>query len=171
MSLEKKIKKVKKGSKQAFQDLIQDEKNKLYRMAFIYVKNENDALDILQETIYKAFISIHSLKDPQYFSTWMMKILINNSLDFLKKRDRVIPFEKVEDQKNHQYQKMEEKMDLIEAIKKLDEQYKTVIILRYYRDMTIKQIAEILQCPEGTVKTNIHRGLQKLKITLGEECI
>jgi RNA polymerase sigma-70 factor, ECF subfamily len=171
MSFEKKIKKAKKGNKQAFQDLIQEEKNKLYRMAFLYVKNENDALDILQETIYKAFISIQNLKEPNYFSTWLSKILINTSLDFIKKRNRVIPFEEVEQPKNHHQQKMEEKLDLMEAIKKLDAQYKSAIILRYYKDLTIKQIAEILECPEGTVKTNIHRGLQKLKTELGEECV
>ncbi|MBM7693720.1 RNA polymerase sigma factor (sigma-70 family) [Peribacillus deserti] len=58
---------------------------------------------------------------------------------------------------------IEEKMDLIEAIERLEVQSKTVIILRYYRDLSIKQIAEILNCPEGTVKTRLHRAINQLK--------
>ncbi|MET1123286.1 sigma factor, partial [Priestia megaterium] len=69
MSIEKKVKKAKRGNEKAFQELIELEKNKLFRIAYLYVKNEADALDIVQDTIYKAFISIKRLKDPSYFST------------------------------------------------------------------------------------------------------
>lgn len=86
MSVEKKIKQAKRGNEKAFQELIQDEKNKLFRMAYLYVKNEDDALDIVHDTIYKAFISIKKLKEPQYFSTWISRILINSALDFIKKK-------------------------------------------------------------------------------------
>ncbi|WP_121614207.1 sigma-70 family RNA polymerase sigma factor [Mesobacillus foraminis] len=166
-----KINKAKKGNKKAFQELIQNEKNKLFRMAYLYVKNESDALDIVQDTIYKAFISIKQLKEPQYFSTWISKILINTTLDFIKKNNRLIPFSDVEVFGHDQSLRIEEKLDLVEAIGRLEVQYKTVIILRYYKDLSIKQIAEILDCPEGTVKTRLHRAINQLKSDLKEECI
>jgi len=74
----------------AFEDLVKKEKEKLYRIAFLYVKNENDALDIVQETIYKAFTSIETLREVKYFSTWITRILINNALDFLKKQKKIL---------------------------------------------------------------------------------
>jgi RNA polymerase sigma-70 factor, ECF subfamily len=171
MSVEKKIKKAKRGNEKAFQELIQDEKNKLFRMAYLYVKNENDALDIVQDTIYKAFISIKQLKDPHYFSTWISRILINTALDFIKKNNRAIPFSDVDGFRNDQNLLIEEKLDLLDAIERLEVQYKTLIIFRYYKDLSIKQIAEILKCPEGTVKTRLHRAINQLKSDLKEECI
>jgi RNA polymerase sigma-70 factor (ECF subfamily) len=171
MSIEKKIKKAKNGNGKAFQELIQNEKNKLFRMAYVYVKNEDDALDIVQDTIHKAFISIKQLKDPHYFSTWIARILINTALDFIKKNNRMIPFSDIDGLHNDQKNRIEEKMDLVGAIERLDVQYKTVIILRFYKDLSIKQIAEILKCPEGTVKTRLHRAINQLKSDLKEECI
>ncbi|MGG3942995.1 sigma-70 family RNA polymerase sigma factor [Peribacillus psychrosaccharolyticus] len=171
MSIEKKIMKAKRGNEKAFQELIQDQKNKLFRMAYLYVKNEDDALDIVQETIYKAFISIKQLKDPHYFTTWISRILINTALDFIKKNNRMIPFSEFAGYHTDENLLIEEKLDLVEAIERLEVPYKTVIIFRYYQDLTIKQIAELLKCPEGTVKTRLHRAINQLKSDLKEECI
>jgi RNA polymerase sigma-70 factor, ECF subfamily len=90
------VKKAKRGNSKAFQKIIEAEKEKLYRMAYLYVKNESDAIDIVHETIYKAFISIKNLKETDYFSTWLMRILINTALDFIKKNKRIIPAEKLD---------------------------------------------------------------------------
>ncbi len=57
----------------------------------------------------------------------------------------------------------DERLDLLQAIEQLEEKYKTVILLKYYRDLSTKDIADLLDCPEGTVKTNVHRGIQQLK--------
>ena len=171
MSIEKRVKKAKRGNEKAFQELIEFEKNKLFRIAYLYVKNEADALDIVQDTIYEAFISIKQLKDPSYFSTWISRILINTSLDFIKKNSRVMPMS-IGDKTPHQETlPLEDKLVLVEAIERLEIQYKTVIIFRYYKDLSIKQIAEILECPEGTVKTRLHRAVHQLKLDLKERCL
>lgn len=169
--MEKKVMKARKGDEKAFQDLIDQEKNKLYRMAYVYVKNEDDALDIVQDAIYKAFISIKSLKYPQYFSTWLARILINSALDFIRKHERIIPTEEMDGIPGERHSMIEDKLDLAGAIEELDVPYKTVIILRYYKDFTVKQIAEILDCPEGTIKTRLHRAIRQLKSELKEGCI
>ncbi|MBT2618499.1 MULTISPECIES: sigma-70 family RNA polymerase sigma factor [unclassified Bacillus (in: firmicutes)] len=167
------VKKAQKGDDQAFIKLIHKEKEKLYRTAFLYVKNESDSLDIVQDTIYKAYISIGNLKDSSYFSTWLTRILINTALDFIKKNNKVIPIDQDSLERIGAAERLmlEDKMDLFTAIEGLAEKYKTVIILRYYQDLTIKQIAEFLECPEGTVKTNLHRAINELKGKLKEACI
>lgn len=156
------LKKAQKGNANAFIELLQHEKLKLYKMAFLYMKNENDALDIVQETVARAFANIGSVKEPAYFSTWLTKICINTALESIRKSNKIIYMEQpiieiAEDLV------LDEKMDLLEAIEQLDEKYKTVIILKYYQDLPVKDIAQLLQCPEGTVKTNLHRAIQQLK--------
>lgn len=141
-----KIKKAKKGNDRVFQELIEEEKNKLYRIAYLYVKNEDDALDIVQETVYKAYISIKNLKNINYFSTWITRILINSALDFIKKKSRIIPIDEFSHLPNieeHEHE-MEDSIDLVEAIERLNEPYKTVIILRYYKDFTIFKVKKKL---------------------------
>ncbi len=172
MDAEKLVKKAKKGNKQAFLQLIEAEQARLYRTAFLYAKNQEDALDIVQETIYKAFISIETIRDPRYFTTWLIRILIHSALDFLKKKQKVIPLEQ------DSFSKMpakeiviEDKMDLYDAIDKLNERHKTIIILRYYQDLTVAEIADIVGIPEGTVKSNLHRALQLLRLEVKEGCI
>ena len=162
------LSKAKKGNDQAFIELLQGEKLKLYKMAYIYMKNENDALDVVQETITRAYANIHTVKEEQYFATWLMRILINTALEMLRKNEKIVPL--LEQQPEHEQSLTnDEKLDLLQAIEQLDEKYKTVILLRYYRDLQIKEIADLLGCPEGTVKTNVHRGIQQLKKFLNKE--
>ena len=85
------IKKAQKGNDKAFLTLFQEYEQDIYRMAYIYVKNQNDALDVVQETAYRSFKSIGTLKEPRYFKTWLMRIAISCSLDILRKRKNVVP--------------------------------------------------------------------------------
>ncbi|MEH7390048.1 sigma-70 family RNA polymerase sigma factor [Bacillus sp. JJ1503] len=168
----KKVQRAKKGNNKAFQELMEEEKVKLYKIAYVYMKNEVDALEVFQETTYKAFISINNLKDDRYFSTWLSRILINTAIDHLNKRKKIIPIEReILEEKMAPYRSNEEDLDLLQAVMELDEKYKTVLILRFYKDYTVKQIAYVLDCPEGTVKTNIHRGINLLKEKLKEDCV
>lgn len=156
------LKKAKKGDEKAFCKLIEQEKIKLYKMAFLYMKNEDDALDVVQETVTKAFIHIKTLKEERYFSTWITRILINTALETIRKNQNIVPINNqiIENEiANHH----EERIDLVSAISQLEEKYKTVIILKYYQDLTVPVISEILQCPQGTVKSNLHRGIIELK--------
>jgi len=157
----------KKGNDKAFLKLMDEEKVKLYKMAYIYTKNESDALDVVQETVTKAYASIHTLKEEKYFSTWIMKILINTALEIHRKSQKLVPLNS-EMEKQVASIQHDEKMDILQALEQLDEKYKTVILLKYYRDLTVKDIAIILECPEGTVKTNLYRGLQQLKTYLSK---
>lgn len=82
--------KAKKRNQQAFLQLLQEEKIKLYKMAYMYMKNNNEALDVVQETVVRAYANIHVVKEEQYFATWLMRILINTALEFLCKNQKVL---------------------------------------------------------------------------------
>ncbi|MEK9197152.1 sigma-70 family RNA polymerase sigma factor [Lysinibacillus halotolerans] len=167
-SKSKLVKRAKKGDTEAFQLLIHEEKEKMYRMAYMYMKNEEDALEVFQESLYKALNSIRTLKQNDYFSTWLMRILINTAIAALKKKQKFVLMnnELYEQIGNVTYFQSEEHLDLLQAMDDIEEKYKTVLLLRFYQDYTVKQIATFLDCPEGTVKTNIRRGLEILRSKL-----
>ncbi len=162
------VKRAKKGDSEAFQLLIHEEKEKMYRMAYMYMRNEEDALEVFQESLYKALNSIHTLKQNSYFSTWIMRILINTAIANLKKKQKIVSFsnEILEQMGNVKQLQTDENIDLLQAMDEIEEKYKTVLFLRFYQDYTVKQIATFLDCPEGTVKTNIRRGLEVLRSKL-----
>jgi RNA polymerase sigma-70 factor, ECF subfamily len=168
----KKVRRAIKGNKKAFQELMEEEKEKLYKIAYVYMKNEADSLEVFQETVYKALLSIGNLKEERYFSTWITKILINNAVDLLRKKKRVIPMDRdVIEFKSAPYIESERHPELLQAVMELDEKYKEILILRFYKDFSVKEISEILDCPEGTVKTKIHRGVNLLRSKLKEDCV
>ncbi|MCY8232461.1 sigma-70 family RNA polymerase sigma factor [Priestia endophytica] len=159
------IKKAIKGNKSAFEQLIKQHYKQIYRTAFLYVHNQEDALDIVQESTYQALISIHTLKNPKYFMTWFTKIVIRCSGQLLTKRKNVVPL--TEDilssfKSNNDYIN-EDSLLLMDVIGELKEGYRTTLILFYYYDYSIKTISEMMEIPEGTVKTYLSRGKAALK--------
>lgn len=139
-----------------------------YRTAFSYVKNKEDALDIVQESIYKALNSIGKLENIQYIKTWFYKILIHTALDFIRKNKRIHFVEDMDmniDGKEDQY----EDFDLQKALDHLPLSYRTIIILRYFEDLKIADIANILDENINTVKTKLYAGLEKLRIEMEDQ--
>lgn len=162
---DKLVKKAIKGNKKAFEHLIKQNYERIYRTAYLYVHNEEDALDVVQEATYQAYMSIRSLKQPEYFMTWLTRIIIRCAGHILKKRNNIVPLTDkilsnltVTDHSVH-----DDEIDLLKAIEQLKDNYRTVIILFYYYDYSIKTISEIMEIPEGTVKTYLSRGKVDLK--------
>ena len=157
------------GCDESFEKLINSYKEYLYKTAFLYVKNEHDALDIYQETVYKAYINISKLRNTNFFKTWITKILINN-VNMKNRHYNKFQDGQVEDYIGEiEYSNIEENIDLYDSINKLGEKYKTPVILQYFHDLTIPQIAEIMECNENTVKSYIRRAKKKLYDILKEE--
>lgn len=169
MNLEEKVKKAQKGDDNAFYELISEKKEVLYKLAYTYVKNKEDALDIIQETVYKAYMSIGKLKEAKFFNTYITRILINCALDLIKKNKNLVYTEPLSENNVSTPLVMEKNLDLHDAVDKLNEKYKTIIILKYFQGFTLSEISEILQYPIGTVKTNLHKALKELRIQLYEE--
>ncbi|MFB0832465.1 sigma-70 family RNA polymerase sigma factor [Brevibacillus laterosporus] len=150
--------------------LIEENKEQLYRLAYSFVKNREDALDIVQETIYKAIVSIDTLRKPEFLKSWLYRIAINCSHNSLRKTRKMVVMDTsiLENVMQHSDKNRDDIFDVRQALEKLDLKYKTVIILRFFEDMTLESVAEILDVPVSTVKTRLYRGLQKLKIDLQE---
>ena len=163
------IKESMKGNKESFGILIKNNKEYLYKMAFLYVKDEQDALEVIHETVYRAFLNIEKLKKAKFFNTWITRILINVSIDFLKKKGKnEILDESTPIRKERCEISTEEKLDLYNAIDLLNDNYKTVIIMMYFNDMKIKDISRVMEIPENTVKTYLRRAKQALGEVLKE---
>ncbi|PEI68867.1 RNA polymerase [Bacillus wiedmannii] len=166
------VKKARKGDDKAFEKLIGLYQDRLYRTAYMYVQNKEDALDVVQEAVYKAYLSIGQLKEPSYFLTWLTRILIHNAYRLLDEKKKV---KKIEDERAtgtysevvNKLHQVEQHIDLQGAIQRLDENYQTVIILYYYYDFSISKIAWQMNKPEGTVKTYLYRARKALKVLLG----
>lgn len=144
-------------------------KKNIYRLAFSYVKNADDALDIVQESIYKAISSKDSLKNPDYIKTWFYRIVVNTSLDFLRKKRMgdVVgeeDFASLDPGEVDEY----ENFDLQRALDNLPGNYRTVITLRYFEDLRIEEIAEILNENVNTVKTRLYKSLKMLRIKMND---
>ena len=154
-----------RGNDDAFYQLVSCRKDMLYRTAFSYVKNKEDALDIVSETVYKTYISLKKIKEPKYFYTYLQRILINTAIDFLrKKKDTAEIKEDILADKAES----ESYIDLKHSVDSLGGDYKTIIIMKYFQDFTLKEIGDILGCPLGTVKSRLHKALSILKLDLEE---
>lgn len=153
----------------SFEKLLLQYKSYLYKVAYTYVKDKQVALDILQETSFKAWLNIHTLKDEEKFKPWITKILVNTALNYIKKESKVIY---IEDENSIIYSEksisIEEKLDLYDAIDLLKPKYKTVIILKYFDDMKIEDISYVLNIPENTVKSHLKRAKESLSSILKE---
>ncbi|MBS4200577.1 sigma-70 family RNA polymerase sigma factor [Bacillus sp. FJAT-49732] len=160
----------KKDVNELFFTCIHDHKEDFYRLAFSYVKNKQDALDIVQESIKKALISIEAIKNPSSIKSWFYKIVVRTAIDFLRKQKKLTlvddqTIEYLRQGKEDEYKDI----DLHKALDELPLQYKTVIILRFFEDIKIEEIAEIVDENINTVKTRLYRGLKLLRITITEE--
>lgn len=167
MNEAKLVKKAMKGNGKAFEELLVIHSDRLYRTAFLYAGNREDALDIVQETACKAFLAVGQLKNEQYFLTWLTRILIHCAYSVLKKRKKELPLDKLVELPSSKKDGTAENMDLMDAVLQLKEQHRTAIILFYYHDLPISDVAKAMDVPENTVKTYLQRGRKELKIRLG----
>ena len=141
-------------------------RNRLYRAAYLYLGSEADALEAVDEAVYQAFRNLKKLREPQFFETWLTRILINQCNKELRRRRR---FASVEELPETAVAENFDHLPLKEAIQRLPEELRSVIILRYFADYTQAETADTLGIPQGTVATRQRRALQLLRLELGEE--
>lgn len=155
------------GDDQAFLQLMKLYKIDLYKTALAYLKNSDEALEAMQEVTYRAYKSIHSVREASYLKTWLIRIMINYCNDQLKKKKREILGEEILRVQgiSEDYSRLEIK----DAMEDLDDRSREILTLKYFHDLKIKEIAESMQCPEGTVKTWLNKALKALKGKLGEK--
>jgi RNA polymerase sigma-70 factor (ECF subfamily) len=156
-----------------FLESLDDRLNVLYKIAYSYFKDENNASDAVQDAVVIAYKNIYKLKEKDKFNSWITTILVNRCRDILR-RGKIITFEKYDESVTNirnfneglygsDYEKVENKIYLINLLNKIDEKYRDVIRLKYFGDYKLEEVSTILDIPVGTVKSRLNYGIKKLK--------
>jgi len=176
------IKAVQNRDKQAFRTLFSLYKQKVYGTAYLILKDYQLAEDIVQETFLQVFLKLTKLKEPLYFERWLYKITVNLCLDSVRKQKRH-PVSSLEEYMEIQtdfslktmstpeteaiYRDMQKK--ILQCIYSLSAKYATVLVLHYYNNFTIKEIAQITNSSETAVKTRLFRARKTLEKELDKK--
>lgn len=160
-----------KTNKALIEQIILEKYNQYYRLAYSYVHNEADANDIVQNGAYKALRSSHTLKKPEYAETWVYRIMLNECFRQFK-QPQFLSYEAIQEENGIKLEGIEDSyadIDLQRAIDALPEKDKAIILLKYFEDKTIEEIADILDENVNTVKSRLYRSMKKLRSTLSDE--
>lgn len=150
------IRKAQKGDADAFIALMEQNKVNMYKVARTYLRSEEDIADVMQQTILDCYEHLDTLKKASYFKTWLIRILINNCIDMIHKNERSVKMD------NFESIVMQDKgidlFEFIDTLERIDEKYRTILILYYVEGFKIKEIAELLNMNERTVNSRLRRG-------------
>lgn len=155
------IKKAMKGDADAFTELMELNMQSMYKTAWVYLKNDMDIADAIQDTILACYENLDTLRNPKYFKTWMTRVLINKCNDIIRKRQYFEEIEVVaiEGKLDQQFESCEWK----ELLNSLEEKYSVVILMHYYDGLSAKEIGHVLGLSTNTVLTRLRRGRQQLR--------
>lgn len=165
------------AEKEHFEKLLEPRLPVLYKISYSYFIDKDSACDAVQDTVLIAYKNFAKLRDKDKFNPWITTILVNRCREVIRKNKKVIFEEYSENiidfhrgrQTVNGSSKLEEKLDLLDILHKLDDKYKDVIRLKYFGNYTISEIAIILSIPEGTVKSRINFAIRKLKALMEVE--
>jgi RNA polymerase sigma-70 factor (ECF subfamily) len=153
-------------SKEEFVRRMAAVKKRLYRTAYLYLGDESGAMEVVDESVYKALKALRKLRHSEYFETWITRILINECKKELKRRSRVSSSDYLpEEGGDFNY----DSLPLKEAVARLPQKLRAVVILRYFSGYTLSDAAMTLGIPQGTVVTRQRRALELLRLELVEE--
>lgn len=144
---------MKKDNESIINEMLLKNYDKYYRIALGYVRREEDAMDVVQEGAYKAIYHAKGLKEQEYADTWICRIMINEALELLR-RDRK-DYEVISEYEQGE-EAVYEDIDLRNAIDQLLEQERTVVVLRYFEDMSLEQVAHVTGENLNTVKSRLY---------------
>ena len=154
-----------------FSEQVRDREAAMYALAMSYMKQEDDALDCMQQSILKAYEHLDSLRDPARFKSWIYGILVNCCKDELRRKKRnAFPDELAADRPSPEAPvSSETKQVLWNAVHRLEEPYRTVVLLFYYEDLPTGEVAEITGDQPATVRKQLERARELLKAELAKE--
>lgn len=154
------VKKAKRHDNDAFVELMEGQKLSMYKVARSYLKSDDDIADAIQETILTCYEKLETLENEQFFKTWLIRILINKCIDIIKTGQRESPVGQLPEQGGTCVSL--ENYEFYELLNSLDEKYRIILILYYVEGFKIREIAQILELEENTVKTRLSRGRKQL---------
>ena len=140
-------------------------KQPLYRTAVLYLGSESAAVDAVDEAVYKGFCAYQKLRQPEFFDTWLTRILINVCNTELRRRKRELSMDELPETAQEQF----DALPLKEALRRLPKDLREVIVLRYFTGLTLEETARTLDIPRGTVSTRQKKALTLLRLELTDE--
>lgn len=151
--------------KEQFVNLMSQVEADMFHLALSVLRREQDCADAVQEAVVKAYAGRDTLKKQAYFKTWIMRILLNECYSLLRRQKRLVPMEEqmLEGQAQLSDYVQEDYLDLYKAIDALKEKDRICVLLYYIEDYSVRQIAQIMKMPEGTVKSRLRRARIQLK--------
>lgn len=158
-----------------YADFVREDQQRAYRLAYGYLRSREDALDAVQEAVASGLEHLDSLRSPERLRAFFTRILVNECLDMLRRRKRRGDVASLDSQPElvpAQPDAAEERSDAMavgRAIDALPPKLKTVVILRFFEDMTLAEVAESAGCTLSTAKARLYRALKELRRELGEE--
>ncbi|MFC3882486.1 RNA polymerase sigma factor SigW [Bacillus songklensis] len=177
--ISRKINQVKKGDQDAFAEIVEYYKDKVYQLCYRMLGNAHEAEDSAQEAFIRAYVNIHSYDSTKKFSTWLYRIATNLCIDRIRKKkpdyyldaeisgtdglDMYSQIPSKQELPEDELEKLELQEQIQREILRLPEKYRSVIVLKYVDELSLKEISDILDLPVGTVKTRIHRGREALR--------
>lgn len=160
MNREQQVLRAKDGDREAFVELMRELEQGMHGTARAMVKKDEDIADALQETILKAYRSLDTLREPGFFKTWIYRILINECNNILKKRGRNVVMDELPE--SRAISGADDSVELRMAVDQLEEPQRIAVVLYYFQDMPLKEVAETLQLSESAVKTRLYRARKRL---------
>lgn len=154
-------------SEQEFVRQAEELKGRLYRTALLYLGSETAAIDAVDEAVYKGFLARKKLRQPEFFTTWLTRILMNVCATELRRRKRETAVDVLPETAAEEF----DALPLRQAVEKLPEDIRAVIVLRYFSGLTLAETAQALGLPPGTVSTRQRKGLSLLRLDLEEDQI
>lgn len=154
------IRKAKKGDKDAFCRLMDEQVQSMYKVASAYLKNDEDVADAIQDTILSCYENLKSLKQNRYFKTWMIRILINKCRDILQRKKQITYTDQMTEMPF--YEEEYASREWAQVLEPLDNKYRLVILLYYMEGFNIREISDILDMKESTVKSRLQRGRKQV---------
>ncbi len=165
------IKKAKNGDTNEIGRLLQENMQSMYRVAFGILKTEEQIADAVSNTVVIVFEKINTLKKEEFFKTWLTRILINECYKIHNQNKKIVYLENY-NEANLSYNERYTDFEVRELVRNLPEDLKEIVVLYYFEDFSVKDIAKIVKIPEGTVKSRLSRARkeleQKLMINEGE---
>ncbi len=141
-----------------------EEQARFYRLAYSYLKNREEALDAVQTAVCRALERQDSLRDSTALRTWFYRILVHVCLDALRLRGRTVPFPEEETGGYEDPEPLDG--SLARRVDALAPEVGTIIKLRFYEELSLKEIAAVTNCNLNTVKSRLYAGLRQLRITM-----
>jgi RNA polymerase sigma-70 factor, ECF subfamily len=156
------------GEKEAFGLLVELWQKPLLTFALRYLEQETEALDVVQETWISVIKKLNKLQNPSLFVSWLFRVLTNKCIDRIRKKQNEEKLINNANMDSATSKASNENEDLEQAIQKLPDEHRTLIIMRFGQGLQVGQIAALLNIAEGTVKSRLHRALSRLREILGE---